>query len=321
VVCPALGPLESLRVQEMADPKPGPGEAVITVEAAGANFVDGLMAQGRYQVQPPVPYVPGGEVVGVVDELGPDTTELALGNRVLCLIGFGGFAERAVVRQATAVQVPPDIDTDVAATFTQAYSTAWFALAYRAGLQPGEKALVLGAGGGIGLAATDVARALGASVVAVGSSSAKRRAALGAGASTALDSAPLEDLKDRVRQVSGGGVDVVIDPVGGALGELSLHTLVVHGRYLVVGFASGSIPQLPLNQVLLRNRSVIGVDWGAWAFGHPTEQRRLLEALLAMASDGRLRPATPARAPLDEAASVLQSFLDRRSVGKIAIVP
>ncbi len=319
VVCQRLGDLAHVDVEELPDPAPGPGQVVVRVEAAGANYVDGLMALGRYQFRPEVPYVVGGEVAGVVEAAGPGAEDL-VGIPVLSLTGFNGFAEKVLAPAGSVVALPDGLEAAVAATFTQAYCTAHFALEVRGGLASGQQVLVLGAGGGVGLAAVDVARAKGARVVAAGSSEPKRQAALDAGASATV--APeAATLKEQVRQITDGGVDVVLDPVGGEVAEPSLRALRDFGRYLVVGFTSGTIPKLPLNQVLLRNRSIVGVDWGAWAAAHPTAQRHLLEQLLSEAAQGVLRPPRPALEPLERAPEVLQAFVERRAVGRVALVP
>lgn len=321
IVCNAFGPVEDLRVQERSDPEPGPGQILVEVRAAGANFVDGLMVEGKYQMKPPVPYTPGGEVAGVVERCGPGVDGLVPGDRVLALTGFGAFAEKVAIPAGIALRVPDGVDLAVASTFIQAYCTADFALRRRAGLQSGESVLVLGGGGGVGLAAIDLSTALGARPLATGSTSAKRSAARAAGADATVD--PLQEpLKERVRELTGGeGVDVVLDPVGGPLADSALRTLRVGGRYLVIGFASGEIPRLPLNQVLLRNRAILGVDWGAWAFAHGAEQRGLAEELLQMLAAGHLHPAVPIKEPLEHTSGVLRSFLDRQAVGKVALIP
>jgi NADPH:quinone reductase len=320
-VCNELGPPSVLRVEEQPDPDPGPGEVVVAVEAAGVNFVDGLFVAGRYQIKPTLPFVPGSEVAGHVVAVGPDVERVALGDRVLASVGLGGFASRVVVPARSAIALPEGLDAARAATFTQSYSTSLFALRDRALAAPGESVLVLGAGGGVGLAAIGVARALGCRVLGVASSIDKREAALEAGAEAVLDP-EAEPLKESVRAWAGGsGVDLVVDPIGGPLAEPSLRALGDRGRYLVIGFASGDIPSVPLNQVLLRNRSVIGIDWGIWAMTHPAEQRALLNDLLAMVAAGTLDPARPAEYPLDDVAQALEDLLGRRAVGKIALVP
>jgi len=294
---------------------------VVAVEAAGVNYVDALFIEGRYQIIPAFPFTPGSEIAGRVTAVGEGVESVAVGDRVLASTGLGGFATCAVVPAASLHRVPGPLDAPRAATFTQSYCTALFALRARGALAPGETVLVLGGGGGVGLATIDVATALGARVVAVASTEAKRSAALGAGALAAVDPAA-ENLKVRARELAGGaGVDVVLDPVGGDLAEPALRALGDLGRYLVIGFASGTIPSLPLNQVLLRNRSVVGVDWGAWAMGHGSEQRALLGELLGMVATGRLHPVAPVTFGLDEVAEALETLTARRAVGKVALVP
>ena len=328
VVCQELGPPSSLKVVDQPDPPPpGPGRVNITVEAAGVNYVDALFVQGKYQIKPPLPFVPGSEVAGRVAAVGPDVADLAVGDRVLASCGLGAFAEQVSVAAGSAVRLPDALDAPRAATFTQSYATALFSLRDRAHLAPGEIVLVLGAGGGIGLATVDVARALGARTIAAASSAPKREAALALGADAAIDTTT-EALKDRARELATelagravAGVDLVMDPVGGDLADAALRALGEGGRYLVVGFASGSIPSLPLNQVLLRNRSMVGVDWGAWAMREAAAQASLLGELLAWVDEGRLHPTAPATYPLDRVADALDDLLSRRVVGKIALVP
>jgi NADPH:quinone reductase len=320
-VCHELGPPSVLRVEERPDPEPGPGEVAVAVEAAGVNFVDGLFVAGQYQIKPSLPFVPGSEVAGHVVAVGPDVSRVAAGDRVLASVGLGGFSSRVVVPAGSVIALPEGMDAPRAATFTQSYSTCLFALRDRCHAAPGETVLVLGAGGGVGLAAIGVARALGCRALGVASTADKRQAALEAGAEATLDPAT-EPIKDAARSWAGGtGVDIVVDPIGGALAEPALRALGDRGRYLVIGFASGDIPSVPLNQVLLRNRSVIGIDWGIWAMRHPTEQRALLEDLLAMVEAGTLDPVRPTEYPLDDVAGALEDLLGRRAVGKIALVP
>jgi NADPH2:quinone reductase len=308
----------SITITETAPPEPGPGRLVIAVEAAGVNYVDGLFVQGRYQIKPALPFVPGGEVAGRVVAAALDAGGPVVGTRVVAMCGLGGFAEQVAVPAAAAVPLPDALDAPRAATFIQSFCTALYALRERGGLARGESVLVLGAGGGVGLAAVQVAASLGASVLAAASSPDKRAAALAAGAVEAVD---LTDVKAAARAFSTGGVDVVYDPVGGDLAGTALRALRERGRYLVIGFAAGTIPALPLNQVLLRERHVVGVDWGAWGMSHPLEQRALLEELLGMVAAGALDPAAPATAPLAEAGRVLDDLLGRRVVGKVALIP
>jgi len=321
VVCNELGPPSLLRVEERPDPVPGPGHVVVDVEAAGVNYVDALFVGGQYQIKPPVPFVPGTEAAGRVSQVGESVSGLEAGQRVLVSAGLGGFATKVAAPAAAVTALPDVLDAPRAATFTQSYSTCLFALRERAAAQPGESVLVLGAGGGVGLAAIGVARALGCRVLGVASTSEKRAAALAAGAETVLDPAA-EQVKDAARAWAGGtGVDLVVDPVGGALAEPSLRALGDRGRYLVIGFASGPIPSFPLNQVLLRNRTVIGIDWGIWAMQHAEEQRALLADLLAMVEAGSIEPVAPTVYALGDVAMALEDLLGRRVVGKVALVP
>jgi NADPH2:quinone reductase len=321
VVCNELGPPSLLRVEERPDPEARPGQVVVDVEAAGVNYVDALFVAGQYQIKPPVPFVPGTESAGTVSSVGSGVDGVAVGQRVLVSAGLGGFASK-VAADASAVTVVPDaLDSARAATFNQSYSTCLYALRDRAAAQVGESVLVLGAGGGIGLAAIGVARALGCRVLGVASSEEKRAAAVAAGAEAAVDPAE-EPVKDAARSWAGGtGVDIVIDPVGGSLAEPSLRALGDRGRYCVIGFAAGDIPSIPLNQVLLRNRTVIGIDWGIWAMQHGDAQRALLGDLLGMVAGGRIDPVRPNEYPLEDVARALEDLLGRRVVGKVALIP
>jgi NADPH2:quinone reductase len=253
--------------------------------------------------------------------VGEGVSGVGVGQRVLANTGLGGYAGRVAVAADAVVPLPDRLESPQAATFTQSYSTSLFALRDRAHVAGDEAVLVLGAGGGIGLAAIGVARALGCRVLGVASSEEKRAAAKAAGAEAVLDPAT-ESVKDATREWAGGtGVDVVVDPVGGELAEPSLRALGDGGRYLVIGFASGAIPSVPLNQVLLRNRTVIGIDWGVWAMRHPDEQGSLLAELLVMVETGSIEPVRPAEYPLDDVARALDDLLGRRVVGKIALIP
>jgi NADPH2:quinone reductase len=321
VVCNELGPPSLLRVEERPDPEPRPGQVVVDVEAAGVNYVDALFVGGQYQIKPPVPFVPGTESAGTVSAVGESVDDVKVGQRVLVSAGLGGFATKLAAAASSVTVLPDVLDAPRAATFTQSYSTCLYALRDRAQAQAGETVLVLGAGGGVGLAAIGVARALGCRVLGVASTEEKRSAALGAGAEAVLDPGA-EPVKDAARLWAGStGVDVVVDPVGGALAEPSLRALGDRGRYCVIGFAAGDIPTIPLNQVLLRNRTVVGIDWGIWAMQHADEQRALLDNLLAMVAEGLIDPVPPNEYPLDDVARALEDLLGRRVVGKIALIP
>jgi len=317
VVCRELGPPEVLSVEDAPDPIAAAGHVVVAVEAAGVNYVDALFVAGKYQIKPQPPFTPGSEIAGRVISVGEDVMDVSVGDRVLASVGLGGFASLASVGADQLARIPDSLDAPRAATFTQSYCTALFALRDRARIIPGERVLVLGGGGGVGLAAIDVARWLGAEVVAAASSAAKRSAALEAGAVLAVDSSP-EVVK--FREVT-GGVDLVIDPIGGDHSTVALRALREGGRLVVIGFASGAIPMFPANQILLRNREVIGVDWGAWALSHGSQQAALLAELLEATAIGALRPVAPATFPLEEVAIALNALLNRRVIGKVALLP
>lgn len=321
VVCEELGPPSVLSVQERPDPVAGPGQVVIEVAAAGVNYVDALFVAGEYQIRPPLPFIPGSEVARTVSALGDGVEHLALGDRVLASIGLGGYATHVACAAAQAVRLPDGLDLAAAAAFTQSYCTALFALGRRASLADGEVVLVLGAGGGVGLASIDVATAFGARAIGVASTEAKRAAALAHGADAVVDP-DTEDLKVRARELSGKeGVDVVVDPVGGDLAEPALRALGNGGRYCVIGFAAGEIPRLPANQVLLRNRTVLGIDWGAWGMSDPAGSAALLGEGLALVGAGRLHPVAPTTYRLEEVARALDDLQGRRVTGKVVLVP
>jgi NADPH:quinone reductase len=324
VICRELGPPSLLAVEEREDPTAADHQVVVAVEAAGVNFVDGLFIAGQYQIKPPLPFTPGSEIAGRVASIGEGVEDYQVGQRVMATTGLGGYASHVVVPAVSLATLPDGLDAPRAATFTQSFTTCLFALRDRAHVEPGQSVLVLGAGGGIGLAAIAVARTLGCRVLAAASSEEKRAAALGAGADDVIDtsSESTESIKDRARQWAGGtGVDVVVDPIGGPAAEQSLRALGDAGRYLVIGFASGSIPSVPLNQVLLRNRSVLGIDWGIWSMQHGMEQMALLRDLLVMVAAGDLDPTQATTYPLDQVAAALDDLLARRVVGKIALIP
>jgi len=320
VVCHAFGPVDNLEIEDVPEPRPRPGEIVVAVRAAGVNFVDVLLAQGLYQIKPPLPFTPGGEIAGEVVEIGPDVNGIAVGDRVVVLCGFGGFVERIAIPATVARRLPAELSFGQGAAVVQSYATAVFGLTRRVTLRPGDWVVVLGAGGGVGQAMVDVARHLGARVVACASSAEKLAAAVAVGAEAGVDYAK-EDLKARVREITGRGADVVVDPVGGAYADPALRALRAFGRYLVVGFAAGAIPSLRANLILLGNRSVIGVDWGAWSVANHEENRALVDEVLALAGSGALHPPEPAAYPLARAAEALAALQGRRATGKIVLQP
>jgi len=320
VVCQQLGPLDDLVIEDRQSLAPGPDEVVIDMRAAGVNYVDGLICQGRYQIKPPTPFVPGSEIAGEVVAVGSAVKGVAHGDRVIAMTGFGGFADQAAVPGASVIAIPEALSFGQAAALIQSYSTALFTMTKRTSVSAGEWVLVLGAGGGIGLACIDVAVALGARVIAAASSPDKLEAAKEMGAEETIAYED-EDLKTRARELSGGGVDVVVDAVGGAHAEPALRATRWNGRFCVVGFASGTIPSVPLNQVLLNNRTLVGVDWGAWTFRDQPGYRALLDELMQMVGAGRLHPPVPSERPLVEAAKAMADLIERRVTGKVVLVP
>ncbi|MGI9052045.1 MAG: NADPH:quinone oxidoreductase family protein [Ilumatobacteraceae bacterium] len=322
VVTPSFGPLEQLQVVEGPNLEPGPGEVVIEVEAAGANFVDALMCQGLYQVKPALPYTPGTEVAGRVGALGDGVEGVEPGARVLALPHGGGYASQVVVPAAALVAVPEQLTAGQAAGLVQSYGTMLYALTRRTTVTPNEWVVVLGAGGGIGLAAVDLASTMGARVVACASSAEKLALAEAAGAVATINyEHEGVDLKAAIREVTGGGAHLVADPVGGQRAESALRALRWGGRYLVVGFAAGEIPRFPLNQVLLNSRTLIGVEWGAWIGRFPEQNVVLMAELLDLVATGAIHPIEPEARPLGDAVSLLHDLQARRVAGKVVLVP
>lgn len=322
LLCTEFGDPTLLELVEEAAPEPAGGEVVVHVEVAGVSFVDGLIVRGAYQVKPDLPFTPGNCLVGAVVAVGPGVSDDLVGRRVASVLGgIGGAYSSHVTVPADAVcPVPDQIDSEIAAAAMESYLTVAFAMTHRVAITPGDQVVVLGAGGGIGLAAVDVARSLGANVTAVASTDNKRAAALAAGAVSAIG---YDDLKNGVRAATGGGADVVIDPVGGGAAETAFRTLATDGSYCVLGFASGDIPSFPANVVLLRNRTIVGVDWGDWSreVGGTSGNVALLANVFARIATGDLRPPRPTVVGLDAAGEVLQLIADRRAVGKYVLRP
>jgi NADPH2:quinone reductase len=320
IVCREIGPPDRLEIETVDAPQPRAGQVVVAVRAAGVNFVDALLVAGRYQIKLTPPFTPGSEVAGEIVAVGEGVDGWSVGDRITASTAIGGFAEQVAIDARALRAVPAAMSFGQAATFVQSYETMLFAYTRRTTVREGETVLVLGAGGGIGLAAVDLARALGLRPIAAASSRDKLAGAeaQGAVASIAYED---EDLKTRARELSDGGVDLVVDAVGGAHAEPALRALRPGGRFLVIGFASGTIPSVPLNQVLLNNRTVVGVDWGGWVMKNPDEHAALEAELFALADQGELRPVEPAVAPLADAGRVLTDLAERRIVGKVVLEP
>jgi NADPH2:quinone reductase len=310
-----------MQLAELPDPAPGPGQVAIDVRAIGCNFFDILMVQGKYQVRPPLPFSPGGEIAGVVRAVGPDVTGVAKGDRVFALLGWGGYASVAVAPAATVVRMPDSMSFEHGAAFGVVYQTSYFGLVYRANLQAGETLLVHAAAGGVGLAAVQIGRALGARVLATAGSPAKLDVARQHGAEEAYDySTP--DWVERVKQATGGrGADVIYDPVGGDIFDLSTKCIAFGGRLLVVGFASGRIPSIQINRILLKNIAVVGLHWGAYRQHDPAKIGQAMTALFDLYERGAVTPVVSSVRPLRAAAAALDEIASRRSVGKVLLVP
>jgi NADPH2:quinone reductase len=321
VVCEQHGLPDTLIVEEVATPVPQHGEVLIKVEAAGVNYPDTLIIQDKYQFKPPLPFTPGGELAGVVTAVGEGVTRITSGQPVVGFTGWGAFAEYAVVPQDRVMALPDGIPFDIAGSFVMTYGTCHHALVDRAQLQVGETVLVLGAAGGIGMAAIEIAKALGARVIAAASSRDKLRTCIEHGADEVIDY-ETEDLRERIKAITQGrGVDVVCDPVGGRVSEPALRSTAWRGRYLVIGFAGGEIPRLPLNLPLLKGCSIVGVFFGDHLRREPDQGERHLRELIALYRDGRIKPLVSAHYTLDGTAEALDALMQRRVVGKVVIVP
>lgn len=314
-----LGSLDALEIVTSDDPALPEGHVRIEILACGLNYVDSLMIEGKYQIKPPVPYRPGSEVVGRIVEVSSDVKNVSVGQRVFAPIGQGGFADSAIVAANRVLPIPDSLSDGQGATFMQSYLTAWFAFHHRAVIQDGDTMLVLGAGGGVGLAAVDLAVSMGVRVIVAASSEEKRQLGLDRGAFAAIDVLN-EDVKARARELSGNKLDLVYDPVGGDLAEQCLRALAPGGQYLVVGFVAG-IPRLPANHILLTNRTVVGVDWGAWMLRNQKANAEMLLQVMSEITAGRLHPVEPVAYPMSRAVDAMRDLQNRKIAGKVALVP
>ncbi len=315
----ALGPPEIHRVVELPDPVPASGQVVVEVRAAALNFPDLLVMQGRYQVQPELPFVPGAEGAGVVAAVGPGVDNVRVGDEVAFITVTGAFADKAVMPASAVLPKAPEHSFEEAAAFSLTYATSYYALKQRARLESGEKLLVLGAAGGVGAAAVQLGKAMGASVIAAAGSAEKLDFAELLGAEATINYAQ-EDLKSAIRVATDGtGADVVYDPVGGPYTEPALRATAWEGRYLVIGFAAGEIPSIPLNLALLKGLSIVGVFWGSWAERDPAANLQNFRELLAMVSRGVIAPQIMDVYPLEDFESAFGAISSRRALGKIVL--
>ena len=321
VQCVEWGMPDRLVVSELELPEPKAGEVRVRVEAAGVNFPDALIVQKKYQVQPPLPFTPGTEVAGTIDALGEGVSHLKQGDRVAAFVGLGGFAQFVCAPTAAIAPLPPGIRSDVVAAFTLTYATSHHALFDRGQLKQGETLVVLGAGGGVGLAAVELGKIAGARVIAVASSEEKLAAARERGADVAINYST-GDLREELRAATNGkGVDVVYDPVGGKHTEAALRSLAWRGRLLVVGFADGQIPQIPANLLLIKGAAAVGVFWGDFARREPKSNLAMLQELYTWLAQGRLKPHVSRVYALGDTPAALNALLARRAVGKLVIDP
>jgi NADPH2:quinone reductase len=319
VLCKAYGPPESLVLEEVPEPEPGAGEVLVEVHASAVNFPDVLMIEGKYQSQPPFPFSPGGEIAGVVRGVGADVEGFSPGDRVFGGTGFGGFAELVAVPPAALRHMPDRMGFAQASGISTTYGTSYYALKQRADLKPGETLLVLGAAGGVGLAAVELGKAMGARVIAAASTAEKLEAARSAGADELIDYSDGQ-LKDKVKALTDGrGVDVIYDPVGGDLFDQCMRSIAWYGRVLVIGFAAGDIPKVPINLILLKSCQVVGVFYGAWSARYPDESAANFREILAFFEAGNIDPLIGAEYPLEEYARALKDLSERRAIGKVVV--
>lgn len=320
LICDDYGGIDSLRVGELPDPEPEPGSVLVGVESVSVNFADTLMVKGQYQIRPDPPFAPGYELAGTVLEVN-GANGLAAGDRIAGFTFHGGMAERAVIQASNAALLSNSIDFDVASTLPGGYGTSYHALVDRADIQSGETLLVLGASGGVGMAAVQIGRALGATVIAAVSSDEKASAAREAGAHEVVryDQVPIRDAIGEVTE--GAGVDVVYDPVGGDTTNQVLRSTNWNGRLLVVGFAAGDIPTIPLNLPLLKGNAIVGVFWGRFTQEEPEKHRANFARIVEWAAERKINPIIQKRFSLDDGADALQWVADRKAIGRVIINP
>jgi NADPH2:quinone reductase len=319
LLCKEFGPPESLVVEDLASPEPGPDEVVIAAKAVGLNFFDTLIIQNKYQFKPSLPFSPAAELAGHVKAIGADVTGFAVGDAVMAYASFGAAREEMAVPARKVIPVPQGLDPAVAASLTVTYGTSFHALKDRARLKAGETLAVLGASGGVGQSAIEIGKALGARVIACASSQDKLDFCRSVGADETIDYTA-EDLKDRLKELTGGvGADVVYDPVGGDLSEAALRATAWEGRFLVIGFAAGDIPKIPLNLVLLKGCALLGVFWGSFVERNPDRHVANMTTLLNWCVDGTIKPHIHDRIALEDTPRALRAFLNREVKGKIVI--
>lgn len=320
LLCKELGTAESLVIDgDFPEPQVGPDEVLIAVKAGSLNFPDTLIIEGKYQIQPELPFIPGGECAGVVEAVGSNVTKFKVGDKVIQVGAFGALAEKMVAAQSAVITMPEGLSFNQAAGIGITYFTSYYALKQRANIQAGETILVMGAGGGVGITAVEIAKAMGATVIAAASSDEKLALAKSKGADHLINY-ETHVLKDEVKAICGRkGVDVVYDPVGGDFSESALRCMAWNGRFLVIGFASGPIPKVPLNLTLLKGCQIVGVFWGAFAGKEPQVQAQNVEELWAMFASGQLSPVVTDVFALEQYVDAFNCLTQRRALGKVIL--
>ena len=318
-ICREFGPVESHKVEEIADPRAEAGQVVVDVKAAGVSFPDVLIVQGKYQFQPPFPFSPGGEIAGIISEVGEGVVDWKVGDRVIAMTGNGGIAEKVVAFEMTLMPLPETMDFKDGAAFPLNYGTTYHALKQRGQLQAGETLLVTGAGGGVGTTAIEIGKAMGARVIAAASTDEKLEIAKNLGADEVINYSDGE-LKEKVKALTDGlGADVIYDPIGGDIFMQCMRCINWKGRVLVIGFASGPIPEVPTNLALLKGCSIVGVFWGRFTGAEPEENSQNFDELFALHAEGKLKPQITKSYSLDDAAEAISSLENRKATGKVVI--
>jgi NADPH2:quinone reductase len=321
VLCKELGLADKLVVEDVADPTPGKGMVVVDVKAAGLNFPDTLIIQGKYQFKPDLPFTPGGEGAGIVSAVGEGVSHLNVGDKIIFMCQTGAFAEKVIVPAITAIPMPEGLPFEKAAGITLTYGTSYHAIKDRANLQAGETILVLGAAGGVGIATVELAKAMGAKVIAAASTDEKLEFCKASGADELINY-ETEDLKARLKEITGGkGVDVIYDPVGDHYTETAFRNMAPGGRHLVIGFAAGDIPKVPINLCLLKQASLVGVFWGAWATANPAMQIQNMKDILGMVATGQVKASVNDIFPLGDVEAAYACLTERRAKGKVILTP
>ncbi len=319
ITCKTLGSPKDLVIEDWPTPEPKAGEILVNVHAAGVNFPDLLMIAGKYQDKSEPPFIPGNEAAGIVEAVGEGVTHLSAGDRVIVMPRGGAFAEQCIAKAALSMPMPDGMSFEHGAGFSVTYGTSYHALKQCADLKEGETVLVLGAAGGVGIAAVELAKAMGARVIAAASTDKKLEFAKAAGADETINYSEVA-LRDAVKELTdGNGVDVVYDPVGGDLAEAAYRSLAWHGRYLVVGFAAGDIPKFPLNIALLKEASIIGVWWGTWAQKNPKLQVQNVMEMAELMAKGKLKPRITEQYAMEDYLDAFAAISERRALGKVVL--